>query len=190
MSFEMARDFDEVLGVDISHHLIEAAQHMKQTGMCSYTLSVEGNIKEKRKTQLDPLILRSRCSFELGDACFLRLDIGTFDVVLAANILDRLPEPRHFIERCTQLVNPGGVFVLISPYSWMPEYTRQEKWLGGADSNSSTTFEFLMSFMCSHGFQLVKRIEMPYLMRDHSRKFQWGCSDGTVWKLDEDTKRE
>ena len=37
---------------------------------------------------------RSRASFEQGDACSLRPDLGQFDAVLAANLLCRLPEPR------------------------------------------------------------------------------------------------
>merc|ERR1712080_68043 len=122
------------------------------------------------------------CSFEAGDACNLRVNLGAFDAVLAANLLCRLPEPLRFLERCKQLVKPGGVLVLVSPYSWLPEYTRMDRWLGGAGENGPDTFETLSSVMASYGFDLVERREMPFLMRDHVRKFQWGCSDGTVWK--------
>lgn len=31
-------------------------------------------------------------------------------------------------------------------------------------------------------FELEKRLPMPFLIREHARKFQWGCSDGTVWR--------
>lgn len=31
-------------------------------------------------------------------------------------------------------------------------------------------------------FQLEKRIPLPFLIREHARKFQWGCSDGIVWR--------
>lgn len=31
-------------------------------------------------------------------------------------------------------------------------------------------------------FRLEKREPMPFLIREHARKFQWGCSDGTVWR--------
>ncbi|CAM9795790.1 unnamed protein product [Choristocarpus tenellus] len=32
------------------------------------------------------------------------------------------------------------------------------------------------------GFVLEGRKEMPFLIREHRRKFQWGCSDGTIWR--------
>lgn len=35
----------------------------------------------------------------------------------------RLPKPRSFLEDLPALVNPGGVAVTISPYSWLEEYT-------------------------------------------------------------------
>lgn len=31
-------------------------------------------------------------------------------------------------------------------------------------------------------FKLEQRLDMPYLIRAHAREFQWGCSDGTVWR--------
>lgn len=34
-----------------------------------------------------------------------------------------LPKPRAFLADLPTLVKPGGVAVLMSPYSWLPEYT-------------------------------------------------------------------
>jgi hypothetical protein len=31
-------------------------------------------------------------------------------------------------------------------------------------------------------FELVHQEDMPFLIREHVRKFQWGCSHGTVWR--------
>ena len=42
-----------------------------------------------------------------------------------------LPSPRAFLASLPRLVAPGGVAVLVSPYSWLEEYTPQEEWLGG-----------------------------------------------------------
>lgn len=35
----------------------------------------------------------------------------------------RLPKPRSFLDDLPALVKPGGVAVLVSPYSWLKEYT-------------------------------------------------------------------
>lgn len=51
--------------------------------------------------------------------------------VLAANLLCRLPDPSIFLRRLPSLIKPGGVLVLVSPYSWLPAWTDQQHWLGG-----------------------------------------------------------
>ena len=33
--------------------------------------------------------------------------------------------------------------------------------------------------------QLVGEADEPFLIREHARKFQWGCSDLTVWQKQE-----
>ena len=58
-----------------------------------------------------------------GDACNLPLDIGQFDCVLAANLVDRLHTPQSFLDRLSSLVAPGGILVITTPYSFMTEFT-------------------------------------------------------------------
>ena len=36
-----------------------------------------------------------------------------------------------FLNRCRSLIKPGGVLVLVSPYSWLKGWTDKTKWLGG-----------------------------------------------------------
>lgn len=74
--------------------------------------------------------------------------------------------------------------VVISPYSWLPEWTPQNKWLGGlvrgGDSvHSAPAFIELMEGL---GLELVEQSDVPFLIREHARKFQWGCSHATVWR--------
>ena len=66
---------------------------------------------------------RDRVTFEQGDACNLRSDIGQFGCVLGANLICRLPTPLDFLDRLPNIVVPGGIVVLTSPYSWLEEYT-------------------------------------------------------------------
>ncbi len=34
----------------------------------------------------------------------------------------------------------------------------------------------------SPDFELVASSDVPFLIREHARKFQWGCSNALVWK--------
>ena len=39
----------------------------------------------------------------------------------------------------------------------------------------------LKGLMSQH-FELVAEEEVPFLIREHARKFQWGCSHALVWR--------
>lgn len=182
MSFELAKNFESVVGIDFSHAFVAAAEHMRSVGTREYTAVIEGTVVEKRTASVDPSVERTRMTFKQGDACDLPKDIGKFDAIIAANLLCRLPDPRAFLDRLPSLLNPGGVVVIVSPYSWLPEYTAREKWLGGG-INGLRGREAMSNIMRSNGLELVEGREMPFLIREHERKFQWGCSDGTVWRM-------
>lgn len=181
MSFELARHFGAVVGVDTSRKFLAVAEDMKVEGLRSYTSIVEGDIVDRCTAEVGQGIDRSRCSFEHGDACDLRPDIGTFDAILAANLLCRLASPVDFLKRCASLLEPGGVLVIVSPYSWSEERTPRDRWLGGHAGVLS--FDAMSAILRSDGFDLRDRRDMPFIIRQDARRFIWGCSDGTVWGL-------
>lgn len=112
------------------------------------------------------------------------LPLGTFDVIFASNLLCRLPEPQKFLTDIGRFVNKDGILALISPYSWLEEYTAKEKWIGGVvgpDGNPIDSFDVVSAHL-SNDFELVKRQNYPFMIREHERKYQWGVSDGTFWR--------
>lgn len=99
--------------------------------------------------------------------------------------LNSLPEPVKFLERLPSLLVPGGIVVLISPYSWLTSYTSKDKWLGGCtgpDGKVKDSFMGLTAVMERLGFTLVHQEDTPFIIREHIRKYQWGISHGTVWQ--------
>lgn len=95
------------------------------------------------------------------------------------------------LERLPTLVKKGGVAVIVSPYSWLHEYTQKKEWLGGYYDDSSSgdgkavveSFDELSAAMqANNAFTLVERKDMPFLIREHARKFQLGVSDATIWR--------
>ena len=58
-------------------------------------------------------------------------------MVLASNLLCRLPSPRKFLKDIKHFIAPGGVLVLISPYSWLEEYTSLSEWIGGVEGTEA-----------------------------------------------------
>lgn len=173
-SMELGLLCGEVIGIDYSHRFIEAANRVLHEGEVPYDYVVEGTRREsavaRRPEGLDP----ARVHFEQGDATELRADIGSFDAVLAANLICRLPEPEHFLARCPELVRPGGMLVINTPFTWLGDYTPPENWLGGTPESGESRDALIDRL--SDTFDLEESADMPFLIREHRRKFQWSVA--------------
>lgn len=177
-SFELARHCREVIGIDYSRAFIAAAETIRTHGATDYEYLVEGERAERASAVLPHGTDPSRISFEEGDAMALRKDLGSFDVVLAANLLCRLPDPRRFLARLPSLVRPGGQLLLTTPFTWLEDYTPRENWIGGRGETSSA--DALRELLPPH-FELRLAKDLPFLIREHARKFQWSVAWGTRW---------
>jgi len=187
-SFELSRYYDSVVGVDFSQHFIDTANSMKANGQLQYQRIVSGDVTETKMATVAADIGaedRNRVIFQQGNACALDIDAlgGRFDGVVAANLLCRLPEPLAFLESMQHILNPDGTLVLISPYSWLQEYTPRDKWIGWRpDSPELDSFGGVKEVLERSGFQLKNRTNLPFVMREHRRKYQLGISECTVWQ--------
>ncbi len=182
-AFELARHVPEVIGVDYSRSFIAAAERLRGEGTCSVEVVEEGELTRpvtlRRPEGIDPARLR----FQTGDALNLPDDLGTFDLVLAANLIDRLADPARFLARLPALVRPGGSLLLTSPYTWLEAYTPRERWLGGfiREGQPVKTQDTLRELLAP-AFILEKTIDLPFLIREHARKFQASVAEGTLWR--------
>lgn len=181
-SFELARWCGEVIGIDYSAAFISAAESVRVSGALEYECPVEGELTRTLRALCPGAVDPRRVRFEQGDAMALRGGLGTFDVVLMANLIDRLREPKKCLASLSALVSPGGQLVITSPYTWMEEYTPRENWLGGKIEGGKPlrTLDGLRACLDAD-FELVHSIELPFLIREHARKFQWSIAQGTRW---------
>jgi len=182
LTFELARICDEVIGIDFSRRFIAAARELQRKGRLRYARVETGVLTTPRTARVPDSIDRSRVTFEVGDAMALRDDIDEFDVVIMANLLDRLREPMRCLRRLAKIVKPGGQLVISSPYTWLEDYTPRTKWLGGVVRRGRRlqTHDSLVRALRGD-FKLERRIDVPFTIRDHARKFQWAVADATVW---------
>lgn len=179
-SFELARHCCEVIGIDFSEAFIGAAQELAARGMLEYVRPHEGQITLRSVAAVPEGIERKGVSFETGDAMALRDDLGAFDVVMACNLICRLPQPSAFLSRLPSLVKPGGQLVITTPFTWMEEYTPPENWLGGTTATGDS-FNGLRDAL-STDFELVEEKDMPFLIKETARKFQWTVAQASSWK--------
>jgi len=186
-SFELARHFDQVTGLDFSARFIGVGTQLAEQGRLRYTMTEEGELVSYKECSLAALGLAeaaSKVEFFQGDACNLKPVFSGYDLLLAANLIDRLYSPRLFLETVHQRLNPGGLLMLTSPYTWLPEHTKREEWIGGfkKDGENFTTLDGLKVVLGKH-FRLVRGPEaVPFVIRETKRKFQHTLSEVTIWK--------
>ncbi len=186
-SFELARHFGKVDGVDFSARLISLGVQLQQ-GRLRYTLQDEGELLSYQERDLASLGLAdvaNRVQFSQGDACNLKPTLTGYDLILAANLIDRLYSPRQFLSQVHTRLNPGGMLLIASPYTWLEEHTPKEEWLGGfkRDGENFTTLDGLHEVLDPH-FELIRGPEaVPFVIRETRRKFQHTLSEVTCWRL-------
>lgn len=172
-SFEIARKVPEVVGVDFSRAFISTAKKLSARGALAFRLKQEGNLTEPARAVGPSKQIRKRVCFRTGDALQLPA-LGTFDLVLAANLLDRVKDPKKLLQKVLpSLVRPGGLLLLTSPYTWSEPFTPRPRWL-------TDSFPSLRKRLSPH-FRLIRRQDVPLLLREHRRKFQLSFADATFW---------
>lgn len=190
-TLELTRKFEEVIGVDFSGHFIDVARSVqfKPQEVLYYPTRESGlDYGEHQAVEVDPSLDVGRASFRTGDACNLSVNTlgGPFDAVLMANLICRLPDPTKCLESLSQeggvgLVRKGGVVMLVTPFSWLEEYTPRDKWLWDESSEFGDSFEAMCEVL-KPNFELVERKPFPLMIREHRRKWQYIVPDATIFK--------
>lgn len=185
-SFALASAFEKVVGVDLSKQFVDTAQSLKERLKFPYQVKIEGDIYEEAVASVDAGAA-ARVEFRQADACSLPAEFIDFDAVLIANLLCRLPSPGACLGRLEGmrgLLRSGGIVVIVSPYTWMEKFTPREVWLGGYyDDDGKPHFsQDGIKAMLGDEFQLLHRQDMPLLIREHRRKYQYIVSDALVFQ--------
>jgi putative 4-mercaptohistidine N1-methyltranferase len=183
-SFELSVFCSSVLAVDTSENFISAARQIQRHGELAYERVEEGPIRTPLVARLPTNGLHpGHVEFICGDAVEIALrGRAEFDLVLAANLIDRLPSPAEFITALKNVIKPGGQLVITSPYTWLEQFTPQSEWLCTVDGQGIrvSSLERLKQLLEAN-FQLAEVKELPFFIREHARKFQWSVAQASRW---------
>lgn len=179
-AYTLTQWFDEVIAIDYAQRFIDAATQLRDRGHLDYVFPVEGKITQTATAKIPDDALPERVNFQQGDAMDLPGDLGTFDLVLAANLICRLTHPLAFLSRLPQLLNPGGLLIINTPLSWMDSFTPESHWIGGTPSSPETLPG--LKKQLSPDFEFVGATNMPFLIREHGRKYQWSVAQSSRWQ--------
>jgi len=186
-SFELARHFEQVTGLDFSARFISLGVQLAERGVLRYALTDEGELVFYRERTLAELGLdeaRTKVEFFQGDACNLKPIFTGYDLILAANLIDRLYSPAKFLSAIHERLNPNGLLLIASPYTWLEEHTKRQEWIGGfkKDGESYTTLDGLKALLGKHFHLIAGPVEVPFVIRETRRKFQHTISEATIWE--------
>jgi len=185
-AFELAGRFKQVDALDFSARFIQVAARLQQTGRIRYERTEEGHLVTFQERTLAELGLEgahSNIRFMQQDATNLKPEFTGYDLVVAANLIDRLHSPARFLRDIAGRINPGGVLLIASPFTWLEAFTKKENWLGGfkRDGEPVTTHDGLHTALDEH-FTLSGEPEaIPFVIRETRNKHQHTLSEVTIW---------
>ena len=186
-TYELAKAFDEVEGIDFSVRFIQVGSQLKEKGYVAFSTVQEGELVTNKKVTINELgyeKLTDKVSFWQGDACNLKPNFTSYDLIMATNLIDRLYNPRLFLDTVDERLNKDGILVLTSPYTWQESSTKKEFWLGGyKDENGDEvkTIETLKKIL-GDKFELVATEDLEFVIKETARKYQHTISEVSVWR--------
>ena len=148
-------------------------------------LFIGGRYEEKTTClkDLEYESIKEKVSFYQGDACNLKDNFNSYDMIIGTNLIDRLYDPKLFLCDIKNRLNSEGIFILTSPYTWLEEYTKKENWLGGYKKNGKiiSTLDGLKEVL-ENDFELITTHDVPFVIKETSRKYQHTISHMSIWK--------
>lgn len=182
-TFELAKEFEEVTGIDLSARFFQFAVRVKEQGKVRYCLPAEGDILEYKEFDLTKLGLdsmKNNVQFFQQDACNMDIKkFNSFDLVYAGNLLDRMRFPTVFLQSVHRFINKGGLLVIACPYAWDEQFTDKQHWVGAKkkDGENYTTAMALKDALSNNFKAVLTPINVPYVLRETKRKFQYALSE-------------
>jgi len=186
-TFELAKEFDAVEGIDFSARFVQVGSKLKEQGYVAFTAKEEGELSVNKKVTIEALgyeNLKEKVTFWQGDACNMKPNFKQYDLVMATNLIDRLYQPLLFLNTIDERLNKDGILMITSPYTWQESSTKKEFWLGGyrdEEGNEVKTIDSLKAILAEK-FELVHLQDLEFVIKETARKYQHTISEVSVWK--------
>ena len=159
-TYELAKIFDEVEGVDSSTRFIQVCARLKEKEEISFSIEQENGTLLKKKFTLKELgykELNNRVSFWQGDICNLKPNFKEYDLIMATDIIDDLYNPRQFLEMIENRLNKNGILLI---------------------SSSSK----LIDMISNDKFELLHTQDLEYVLKNRDKKYQHSIVEISIWR--------
>jgi len=186
-TWELAKTFDFVTGLDFTARNIRVAVQLQENGNFNYVFPEEGDLLSYHQLNINNMgfeKLINKVTFLQSDASNMKSIFVGYDLVLINDILDQMYNPRHFLTSVHKRINKGGRLIVATGFDWSETCTLRENWVGGhRDSGEQIWGEYDLASLLNETFtKIAGSITIPLVKRINKRKFSVNNIDVTVWE--------
>ena len=186
-SWELARAFSNVTGVDLSARTIRIATQLQEQGRFNYIFPEEGEICDYRQVTLEDFDLTSlvrNVKFLQADFANMKNIFSGYDLILLNDVVDRIYQPKELISQLHRRMNDNGLLVLATSWDWDEKYTKAENWLGGYRSSAEPVraIETVEELLKEHFSKTGDQTSLLSVHRINKRKSIVKNVEVTVWR--------
>ncbi|MGF1452073.1 MAG: methyltransferase domain-containing protein [Opitutales bacterium] len=175
-SLLLAERFETVLASDLSERFIATAKELQSQGW----RALDDRIPEigNRYRRLPSAVIE-KVEFSVADALDHIQEVDPVDLVLALNLICRLPDMRPFLRSMETAIHPDGLLVIASPYTFSEAHSPSESWLR-LDEQGSGTGD--IAALLGGKFDLCACQSITFPFQDYPRRVHLSTSEVTVWR--------
>ncbi len=166
--YELARGAAHVVGIDVQLASLRRARRLLAGEPLEYARRMVGRCYEPARVEARPPV-DAAFSFVCADAMDPPLVPGSFDRVVALNVLDAVSSPPHLVAVADALCAPGGELILASPYAWQSGIVAEEHRFGGADPAGDLRRRLVEGEALEARYTIEDEAELPWSLRRDSR---------------------
>lgn len=186
LSFELAKHFDQVDGIDFTARHIQHALQLKEHGQIRYALETEGDLQQFHEVSLEDLGLssvRDKVNFVQGDGHNLKPQFTGYDMIVCHRVLEEVYDPSSFLRTLQTRLNSQGYLLISTSYDWKHYCVETDKWLGGfkRDGENLTGFEGMAEVLKEH-FELIEQTHVETRFQVNQRYAKLFNNDVTIWR--------
>ncbi len=186
-TWELAKGFDFVTGLDFTARMIRVAIQLQEQGRFNYVFPEEGELLSYHQPTLDDLgfnELTGKVEFFQSDASNMKSIFSGYDLILVNDILDQMYNPRQFLKTVRQRLNPEGLLVIATAYDWQDQLTKPENRVGGYREAGEQIWgiDDLHALLNPSFMKIGETASLPSSLRINKRKSLLKQVEITVWK--------
>lgn len=186
-TFELARYFPSVLGLDVTARLIRVATDMKEEGFIRFLVLEEGENTGFAQASLEYFGLQgtsAKVEFWQADASNLTNKYRGYSFILAENVLSESIDPHRFIADIHTRLLPGGLLAIIDHYQRDNVVAGDIKPLGGyrKDGELFSYLEGLQELLGDNFTMIGEARELWATLPDNSRSYLLRKQQLSVWR--------